>query len=188
MSQSDMYTIADDLIGLVGEFPLQNIDAESFGKEHGVSADHVVKIGHWCKQNGYMTESSHSDMQHAIWCGMLTAEGEEVAAGRATTHPDKTPTQASTTNFNFNGSVTAGMIGSNNTQNVTLTVSEAQVLALAEALRRDGHDTEADTVLDATDNGKNPNKLLDAFTSIGPALSGYGSFVATLLSMFAGAQ
>lgn len=116
MSQSDMYTIADDLIGLVGEFPLQNIDAESFGKEHGVSADHVVKIGHWCKQNGYMTESSHSDMQHAIWCGMLTAEGEEVAAGRATTHPDKTPTQASTTNFNFNGSVTAGMIGSNNTQ------------------------------------------------------------------------
>ncbi|WP_374071759.1 hypothetical protein [Corynebacterium belfantii] len=115
---------------------------------------------------------------------MLTAEGEEVAAGRATTHPDKTPTQASTTNFNFNGSVTAGMIGSNNTQNVTLTVSEAQVLALAEALRRDGHDT----VLDATDNGKNPNKLLDAFTSIGPALSGYGSFVATQLSMFAGAQ
>ncbi|MFA1426015.1 hypothetical protein, partial [Corynebacterium diphtheriae] len=71
---------------------------------------------------------------------------------------------------------------------VTLTVSEAQVLALAEALRHDGHVAEADTVLAATENGKQPGRLLGAFTAIGPALDSYGKFATAMLGILTSTQ
>lgn len=186
MSQSDKYTIADDLIREVGQHPLRDLNATALGERHGVAAESIVKVGHWCIDNGYMTKQSHSDMNHVMWCGMLTADGEEVAAGLATTRPEPTPTPAPV--FNFNAPVNAGIIGSGNTQNVTLTVSEAQVLALAEELRHDGHVAEADTVLAATENGKQPGRLLEAFTTIGPALDSYGKFATAVLGILTSTQ
>lgn len=186
MSRSDKYTIADDLIRIVGKYPLQDINTTALGEKHGVSSDHIVKIGHWCIETGYMTKQSHSDMNHVMWCGMLTADGEDVAAGYVTTRPESVPAPAPV--FNFNAPVNAGIIGSGNTQNITLTVSEAQVHALADTLRRDGHVTEAETVLEATENGKRPGRLLEAFTSMGPALDSYGKFATTLLGILTSAQ
>lgn len=87
MSQSDKYTIADDLVREVGQHPLRDLNATALGERHGVAAESIVKVNHWCIDNGYMTKQSHSDMNHVMWCGMLTADGEEVAAGLATTRP-----------------------------------------------------------------------------------------------------
>ena len=92
MSQSDKYTIADDLIREVGQHPLRDLNATTLGERHGVTAESIVKVGHWCIDNGYMTKQSHSDIYHVMWCGNLTADGEEVAAGLATTRPEPTPT------------------------------------------------------------------------------------------------
>lgn len=44
MSQSDKYTIADDLIREVGQHPLRDLNATALGERHGVAAESIFKV------------------------------------------------------------------------------------------------------------------------------------------------
>ena len=186
MPDFDLYAIADDLIREVGDKPLKGIDLVSLAQRHHLNdTDPVVEVGRWCVKNGYMIENSKTDMNYQVWWGKLTALGLTVANGGGTTRP-QTREPNSSTNYNFNGPVNAGQVGSGNTQQITMTISQEQIHELAHSLRRDGHNAEAERLLEATDNGKQPGKVLETLKELGPALSGYGSFLTAILGIVAG--
>lgn len=186
MSTFDLYAIADDLLREVGTKSFHGINLALLAQSHKTdNTDAIVEVARWCIGSGYMTEESHTDMNYQVWWGKLTAKGLEVAIGGGTTRPQR-PEPSPSSTYNFHGPVNAGQVGSGNSQQITVTISPAQIHELAQALRHDGHGVEADKLLAATDNGRHPGKVIETLKELGPALSGYGSFVTSMLGIFAG--